>query len=128
MPMPNIIAVVAVFEIQPEMAAVTAPNAKRIRPADAPTQGRESTANATRRSSPCKKIARARMNAPMKRNISGSANGANASRAGATPSATAAATPSSAVTGSGIASVTHSTTTAADDGREPMRFGGEAWE
>src|SRR5262245_57242785 len=56
---------------------------------------------------------RARMNAPMNRNISGSANGANTSLAGATSSTTQADAPSSAVTGSGSASVTHSTTTVA---------------
>ncbi len=55
---------------------------------------------------------RARMKAPMKRNISGSANGANTSLAGATWRITQAAAPSSAVTGSGSASVTQSTTTA----------------
>jgi hypothetical protein len=53
------------------------------------------------------------MNAPMKRNISGSANGAKTSRAGATSSTTHAEAPSSAVTGRGSASVTHNTTTAA---------------
>ena len=58
-------------------------------------------------------IALARMNAPIKRNISGSANGANTSLAGATRSTTAAAAPSIAVTGMGSASVTQSTTTAA---------------
>ena len=49
----------------------------------------------------------------MKRNIKGSANGANTSFAGATRSTTHAAAPSSAVTGSGSASVIQSTTTAA---------------
>jgi hypothetical protein len=43
-PIPNIIAVVAVLEIQPEMNAVAAPNATRILPGRAPTQGSESTA------------------------------------------------------------------------------------
>ncbi len=56
---------------------------------------------------------RARMNAPMKRNISGSAKGAKTSFAGAMPNTTHAAAPSSAVTGSGSASVTQRTTTAA---------------
>ena len=53
------------------------------------------------------------MNAPMNRNISGSANGANTSLAGATRNTTHAAAASSAVTGIGSASVTHSTITAA---------------
>ena len=57
-------------------------------------------------------MARERMNAPMKRNISGSAKGAKTSLAGATPSTTQTAAPNNAVTGSGRASVTHSTTTA----------------
>ncbi len=42
-PMPNIIAVVAVLETQPEMSAVTRPKARRIRLGRAPTQGSEST-------------------------------------------------------------------------------------
>jgi hypothetical protein len=58
------------------------------------------------------KIARAMMNPPMNRKISGSANGTNTTRAGATPSITHAAAPKSAVTGIGSASVIHSTTTA----------------
>jgi hypothetical protein len=37
-------AVVAVLEIQPEMAAVTTPKAKSIRLGRAPTQGRDNTA------------------------------------------------------------------------------------
>src|SRR5687767_9978808 len=53
------------------------------------------------------------MNDPMKRNISGSANGANTSRAGATRITTQAAAPMIAVTGIGSASVTHRMTTAA---------------
>ncbi len=111
--MPNIMAVVAVLEIHAEIRAVATPKARRIRVGRAPTQGSESTAYATRRSRPWRKIPRARMNAPMKRNISGSANGAKTTFAGATPSTTHAAAPSRAVTGSGSASVTHSTTTAA---------------
>src|SRR3954470_13792802 len=51
------------------------------------------------------------MKAPMKRNISGSAKGANTSFAGATRSTTQAAAPSKAVTARGSASVTQSTTT-----------------
>ena len=70
-------------------------------------------ANAKRRSRPWKKIACASMKVPMNRKMSGSANGANASLAGATPSTTAAATPRNAVIAIGIASVTHRTTTAA---------------
>ena len=58
-------------------------------------------------------MARARMNAPMKRNISGSANGAKTVLAGATPSSTHAEAPARAVTGSGNVSVTHNTMTAA---------------
>ena len=58
-------------------------------------------------------IARARMNDPIKRNISGSANGANTSRAGATLNTTHATAPISAVTGIGSASVTQRITTAA---------------
>src|SRR5688500_11849546 len=53
------------------------------------------------------------MNAPMKRNISGSAYGANTSRAGATRMITASDVPSSAVTGIGRASVIQRTTTVA---------------
>jgi hypothetical protein len=49
---------------------------------------------------------------PTKTKMSGSANGAKASFAGATRSTTAAATPSKAVIAIGIASVTQSTTTA----------------
>ena len=49
----------------------------------------------------------------MNTKISGSANGANACVAGATPSTTAAATPRNAVIAIGIASVTQRTTTAA---------------
>ena len=111
-PMPNIIAVVAVLEIHPEIAAVAAPRANRIRPGRAPTQGSASTAYATRRSRWWRKMPRERMNAPMKRKISGSAKGANTSFAGATPSTTHAAAPSSAVADSGSASLTQSTTTA----------------
>jgi hypothetical protein len=43
-PIPYIIAVVAVLEIQAEISAVTAPKASKIRLGRAPTQGRESTA------------------------------------------------------------------------------------
>src|SRR5688500_948048 len=43
-PIPNIMAVVAVLEIQAEISAVTAPNAKRIRLGRAPTHGSDSTA------------------------------------------------------------------------------------
>ena len=43
-PMPNIIAVVAVLEIQAEMSAVAAPKATRILAGRAPTQGTDSTA------------------------------------------------------------------------------------
>ena len=50
--MPNIMAVVAVFEIQAEMSAVAAPKATMIRAGRAPTQGTDRTAYATRRSSP----------------------------------------------------------------------------
>ena len=42
--MPNIIAVVAVLEIQAEMSAVAAPKATRMRAGRAPTQGSDSTA------------------------------------------------------------------------------------
>jgi hypothetical protein len=113
MPMANIMAVVAVLEIHAEMKAVTAPKATSIRPGRAPTHLIESTPKARRRSRRCRKIARAMMNDPMKRNINGSANGANTSRAGATRIATHAAAPASAVTGSGSASVIHRMTTAA---------------
>src|SRR5215203_6909445 len=113
MPMANIIAVVAVFEIQAEMKAVTAPKAKRRRLGRAPTHLIESTPKARRRSSRWRKMARAIMNEPMKRNIRGSAKGANTSLAGATFSTTQAAAPTRAVTGSGSASVIHSSTTAA---------------
>ena len=92
--MANIIAVVAVLEIHAEMKAVTAPKAKRMREGRAPTHLSESTPKARRRSSPCRKIARAMMNEPMKRNISGSANGAKTSFAGATRRTTHAAAPS----------------------------------
>ena len=44
MPIPNIIAVVAVLEIQAEIDAVTAPNATRMRLGRAPTQRSPSTA------------------------------------------------------------------------------------
>ncbi len=97
--MANIIAVAAVLEIHAEMKAVTAPNAKRMRAGRAPTHLIDSTPKASRRSSRWRKIARAMMNEPMKRNISGSANGANTSLAGATRSTTHAAAPSSAVDG-----------------------------
>src|SRR5215207_9478068 len=113
MPMANIIAVVAVFEIHAEMKAVTAPKAKRMREGRAPTHLIESTPKASRRSSRWRKMARAIMNDPMKRNIKGSAKGANTSFAGATLRTTHAAAPTSAVTGSGSASVIHSSTTAA---------------
>jgi hypothetical protein len=43
-PIPNIMAVVAVLEIQPEIIAVTAPNANSIRLGRAPTQGKDRTA------------------------------------------------------------------------------------
>jgi hypothetical protein len=112
-PMANIIAVVAVFEIHAEMKAVTAPKAKRMRAGRAPTHLIDSTPKASRRSSRWRKMARAIMNDPMKRNISGSANGAKTSFAGATLKTTHPAAPSSAVTGSGSDSVIHSTTTAA---------------
>src|SRR6186997_368538 len=49
---PNIMAVVAVFEIHQEISAVTAPKASRIRLGRAATQGRERTAYANLRSSP----------------------------------------------------------------------------
>jgi hypothetical protein len=42
-PMPNIIAVVAVFEIQPDMKAVTAPYARRMRLGWEPTHGSDIT-------------------------------------------------------------------------------------
>ena len=42
-PMANIIAVVAVFEIQPEINAVTAPNANKILLGRAPINFNEST-------------------------------------------------------------------------------------
>ena len=42
-PIPNIMAVVAVFEIHAEMNAVTPPNARRMRAGRAPTQGSERT-------------------------------------------------------------------------------------
>ena len=70
-----IIAVVAVFEIHAEMSAVTAPKARRIRLGLAAMRGCESTAYAKRLSSRWRNTARAMMNAPMKRKISGSANG-----------------------------------------------------
>ena len=66
-------------------------------------------------------MARARMNDPMKRNMIGSAKGANAWAAGATPSTTASDTPSRAVMVIGTASLIHSTTTAPRIGGEPMR-------
>src|SRR5829696_7099185 len=111
--MANIIAVVAVLEIHAEMKAVTAPKAKRMRAGRAPTHLIDKTPKASRRSSRWRKIARAIMNDPMKRNIKGSAKGANTSFAGATFSTTQAAAPTSAVTGSGSASVIHRSTTAA---------------
>jgi hypothetical protein len=70
---------------------------------------------------PWKKIACASMNVPMKRKMRGSANGANASFAGATRSTTAAATPRNAVIAMGIASLTQRTTTAARTAGEAVR-------
>ena len=113
MPMANIIAVVAVLDIHPDSEAVMAPKANRMRLGRWPIQGRANTANANLRSSRCRKMARARMNEPMNKNISGSAKGAKTSLAGATCNTTQAAAPSSAVTGSASASVIHKTTTAA---------------
>ena len=111
-PIVYIIAVVAVLEIQADMNAVTAPKANRMRLGRWPIQRTDSTPNASRRSSPCRKMARARMNDPMNRNIKGSANGAKTSLAGATRNRTQAQAAISAVTGNARASVTHSTTTA----------------
>jgi hypothetical protein len=69
-PMANIMAVIAVFDTHAEAAAVTAPNANSTRPGRAPTHSSESTVKATRRSSPFKKIPRAKMNEPMNKNMS----------------------------------------------------------
>jgi hypothetical protein len=85
MPMPNIIAVVAVFDIQAERGRDRAEGQQHAR-RPPPIHGSVSTAKATRRSSPWRKMARAMMNDPMKRKISGSAYGANTSFAGATRS------------------------------------------
>ena len=60
------------------------------------------------------------MNEPMNRKTSGSEKGRKTSFAGATPATTQATAPSSAVTGSGRASVTHSTTT-------PTRITARLW-
>jgi hypothetical protein len=112
--MANIMAVVAVLEIQADMQAVTAPKANRMRVGLLPTQPSDSAAKASRRSSPCRKMARARMNEPMKRNMIGSANGANTSLAVATRKTTHSDAPTSAVTGMASASVIHNVTTAAN--------------
>ena len=55
-------------------------------------------------------MASASMKLPMNRKMIGSANGANAARAGATPRMIARTGPMSAVTASGSASVTQKTT------------------
>src|SRR5574338_1470441 len=73
------------------------------------TRREASAVKAIRRSSPCTNMASASMKLPMNRKMIGSANGANAVRTGATPRSTATIGPTSAVTGSGSASVTHST-------------------
>ena len=108
----TIIAVVAVLEMNALITAETVATAAMIRQGRSPTQGTPSTLYASRRSSPCTRIASARMNEPIKRNTSGSANGRKTSLAGATPAATQATAPKSAVTGSGNRSLTHSDTTA----------------
>ena len=78
-PIGNIIAVVAVLLIHIEISALVSAHRRPARGRRrSPTPRSPRIANAKRRSSPWKKIARARMNVPMKRKISGSANGANA--------------------------------------------------
>src|SRR5215203_6030966 len=83
-PIANIIAVVAVLEIHAEIKAVTAPKANKILEGRAPIHFKDKTPKANRLSKSCRKIALARINEPIKRNINGSANGAKTSRAGAT--------------------------------------------
>jgi hypothetical protein len=74
-----------------------------------PMAGDASAVNAMRRSTRWTNIACAIMKLPMNRKMMGSANGASAVRAGATPIITATAGPRMAVTASGSASVIHST-------------------
>ena len=76
-----------------------------------PTNGEDKAVKAMRRSTPCTNIASARMKLPMNRKMMGSANGASALRASATPKMTASIGPSIAVTAIGSASVIQSTTT-----------------
>ena len=99
-------AVVAVFDIHIDRNAPIPPNTSRIRAGRSPTQGRDSTNSAMRRSSPWIDIARAIRNDPRNRKMIGCANGANAALGPATPSGTVSVAPRSAVAGRGIASVT----------------------
>jgi len=112
-PIGSIIAVVAVLEIHIDKNQAMAPNASRILHGWLPTQGRDRTNSAIRRSRPCCIIPRAIRNEPRNRNKIGCPNEANASRTGATPRGTASAGPSSAVAARGIASVTQKTMTRA---------------
>ena len=111
-PIGSIMATVAVLLIHMESPNVATARAASTRPGRGPTPGSVRSARAKRRSRPWKKMARARMNDPMKRNMIGSAKGANAWAAGATPNTTASDTPSRAVMVMGTASLIHSTTTA----------------
>ena len=112
-PIANIIAVVAVLEIQAERNAVTPPKANKIREGLAPIHCSDKTPKANRLSRSCKKIARAKMNDPMKRNISGSAKGAKTVFAGATLSRIQREAPINAVIGIGKLSQIHKTMIAA---------------
>ena len=66
------------------------------------------------------------MKLPMKRKMIGSANGANAADAGATPSSTTSVGPTSAVTDSGSASVIQKTTMRARIAARRWAGGGSA--
>ncbi len=69
MPMANIMAVVAVLEIQAERKAVTAPKPNKMRLGRAPIHGNARMLYAKRLLSPCTNTARAKMNEPMNRNM-----------------------------------------------------------
>jgi len=107
----SIMAVVAVLDIHIERKAAMAPKANMMRAGDSPTQRRESTNRAMRRSSLCTRMELAIKNDPRNKKMMGWPNDEKASRAEATPSGTHSAGPSSAVAARGIASVTQNTMT-----------------
>lgn len=110
-PIGNIIAAVAVFEMNAEISAVIAPKAMTVRTGDRTIQDTESTPSAIRRSRPWTVIALAMMNPPMNVKMVSLPNAPNTASALATPISTHRATANIAVAARGSASLTHQTMT-----------------